>query len=85
MDEKKLASLLEELHTELEQTDSVDATGQELLRHLDTDIHALLERSDARASAIGRLEAAIGHLEATHPTLTLTLSKMLAALSNAGI
>jgi hypothetical protein len=85
MDEQKLAKLLEELQAELAHTDSVDEKGQELLRHLETDLHALLERSAVRASAAQRLEDAISHLELTHPTLTMTLAKMLEALSNVGI
>ncbi|RPH60596.1 MAG: DUF4404 family protein [Chloroflexi bacterium] len=90
MEEQELRKLLEQLQGEIEHTKTVDEKGWELLRHLETDIHALLERSRSEAaqpppSTIQRLEETINHLEVTHPTLTLTLSKMLETLSNAGI
>ena len=42
---QNLRDLLERLHSELEQTESVDETGNEMLDHLDRDIRALLQRS----------------------------------------
>lgn len=90
-EQNNLRELLERLHNELEQTDSVDEQGHEMLRHLDADIRTLLERSEARAEedtddpVVGRLQDTINHFETTHPTLTLTLSEMMTILSNAGI
>ncbi|MEI7845564.1 MAG: DUF4404 family protein [Chloroflexota bacterium] len=90
MDEQGLRNLLEQLHKELENTQSVDQKGRDLLRDLDDDIRQLLSRSGAdqpntEQSLFGRLEESISYLEVTHPTLTNTLSKILESLSNAGI
>ncbi len=90
MNDPELRELLEQLHTEIEQTDAVDDRARELLRHLNGDIRELLDRSEhaplrARASTVRRLEESIRELEVSHPTLTGMLSKLLATLSNAGI
>ena len=90
MEENELRKLLEKLHQEIEEADSVDEKGQELLQELQGDIQSLLDRShqarvDAEPEVSRRLENSIAHLEQTHPTLTATLSQLLAVLSNAGI
>jgi hypothetical protein len=90
MDDQELKSLLERLHTEIEQNETVDEKERELLQHLGDDIRALLARSEgeeaqAAPSIIGHLEESIEHYEITHPELTLMLSKLLSILSNAGI
>lgn len=90
MDDKKLRRLLEQLHAELEHTESLDDKGRDLLRRLDADIRGLLNRSQGdalqvQAPTLERLEAAINHLEITHPTLTMALSELLTTLNNAGI
>ena len=87
MSNEKLRELLEQLHNELDQTESVDERGDELLRHLNSDIRNLLERSrpETRESMLERLQDTIDHFEVTHPTLTKTLSEMMTILSNAGI
>jgi DNA-binding transcriptional ArsR family regulator len=90
MDEQVLRKLLEQLHSELEHTQSVDEKGREMLRALGDDIRELLARSEANQAEIertllDRLEESISYLEVSHPTLTATLSKLLESLSNAGI
>ena len=45
MDDQKLRKLLEKVHAEIENTQSMDANGHELLRDLETDIRGLLARS----------------------------------------
>jgi len=90
MDEQGLRKLLEQLHAELEQTQSVDEKGRELLRELGNDIRDLLTRSDeehlpAEPGLLVRMEESISYLEVTHPILTNTISKILESLSNAGI
>jgi hypothetical protein len=87
--DQNLRDLLERLHSELEQTESVDEKGNEMLNHLDTDIRNLLERSERKEQSDGpvleRLQETMEHFETTHPSLTLTLSEMMTILSNAGI
>ena len=90
MDDNGLRNLLEQLHTEIEHTQQVDDKGREMLQDLSGDIRELLARSDGgqapvQPTLLGRLEESIGYLEVTHPTLTDTLTKLLEALSNAGI
>ena len=90
MDQQELRKLLEQLHTEIEHTQSVDDKGRELLRDLVSDISELLARSNAQSSSaepglLKNLEESISYLEVTHPTITNTISKILESLSNAGI
>ncbi len=90
MDDQELRKLLEQVHTEIENTHSLDDQGRELLRHLDADIRSLLARSgdaplQAGGSTLSRLEQALDHFETSHPALTGMLSKLLETLSSAGI
>jgi len=90
MTDKDLTTLLEQLHTELDSTEAVDEKGRELLRALNADIEELLDRSkvgqtDDDDSLLERWQEYIDHFEATHPTLTATLSHLMRALNNAGI
>jgi hypothetical protein len=87
MNDQKLRELLEQVHSEIEHTESVDEKGREILRDLDADIRKLLERSDAQVdeSMLKRMQDRIDHLEIEHPTLTMALSEMMTILSNAGI
>jgi hypothetical protein len=90
MDEQNLRKSLEQLHTEIENTESVDEKSRELLRDIGSDIRELLARSDggnvkAEQSLFERLQESISYLEVTHPTLTNTISKLMESLSNAGI
>jgi hypothetical protein len=90
MDDNELRTLLHQLHDEIEKTRTVDEKGSELLRDIEGDINALLERSgenplQVHPSIVPRLESALSYFEATHPTLTTVISKLLDSLSNAGI
>ena len=90
MSDENLRKLLEQLHDELERAESMDEKGDELLRHLNTDIKNLLKRSgkgkgQTDEPVLERLQDAIDHFEVTHPTLTRMLSEMMTILSNAGI
>ena len=90
MNDQKLHDLLEQLRNEIEHTQNVDPKGKALLREINADIRALLERSEGDSSRLHpsttkRLEETIAHLEVTHPDLTLMLSELLSILSNAGI
>jgi len=91
MADQNLRELLEQLHKELERTETVDEKGKEILRHLDTDIRSLLKRSrieaeiDVDEPILERWQDTIDHFEATHPRLTTMLSEMMTILSNAGI
>ena len=90
MDNKELRKLLHQLHDEIKNTQAVDEKGSALLSDLEEDIHALLERPEENLvplhpTVVQRLEGALDHFEVTHPDLTMTISKFLDSLSNAGI
>ncbi len=90
MDDQELRSLLEQVHAEIERSDTVDEKERELLTHLAADIRELLARSEgeenlSEPSVVKRLEEAVDQYEITHPDLTMLLSKLLETLSNAGI
>ena len=90
MNDQELCQLLEQLHSEIEQTKSVDEKERELLRELETNIHELLERCEAEniqihPLTIRRLDDATEYLAVNHPTLTAMLSSMSRILSNAGV
>ena len=90
MENKKSRKLLQQLHDEINHTQAVDEKGGELLRDIDKDIRALLERSgdhplQLHPSAIQRLETALTHFEVTHPRLTSLISGLLNTLSTAGV
>jgi hypothetical protein len=90
MNNKIDRELLQQLHDEINNTQTVDEKGEELLRDLDGDIRALLERSEehptqVRPSIVHTLESTLDHFEITHPELTALVSKLLDTLSNAGI
>jgi hypothetical protein len=90
MADKNLRELLEGLHNELQRTESVDEKGRALLHELDTDIRSLLQRSgddgaQTDDTTLQRFQSAMDHFEITHPKLTMAISEMLTALSNAGI
>jgi hypothetical protein len=87
MTEKKLTQLLEQLRNELAGAGAVDDKGRDLLRALNADIEALLQRpeEDSDDSLLERLQDAVDHFEVTHPALTSTLSSLMTFLNNAGI
>jgi len=88
MTEPNLSDLLNNLHEELQHVESVDEKGRDLLRGIDVEIRALLDRSGESAqetSLAKSLQAALDHFEITHPKLTMAISEILTALNNAGI
>ena len=90
MVDQELNELLEQLHSEIENTETVDEKGQELLRDIGTDIQDLLDRSEGKhmkveESTIERLEDTIEYLEISHPTLTAILTRVLDTLGGAGV
>ena len=90
MNDRDLCQLLENLHSEIEATKSVDDRERELLRDLDADIRELLERCEAENAqthplTLRRMEDAIDYMTVNHPALTAMLSNMLNILNNAGV
>jgi predicted component of type VI protein secretion system len=89
MREQHLRQMLEQLHTELQRTDTIDDRSRELLRSVLGDIEDLLERKQKRGrqpeSIIERLREVVRTFEKTHPTLTDTIGRVADALAGMGI
>ena len=89
MPEAKLRSTLAELHQELEQTDSVDAESQRLLREVLADIQTLLESKERSVESDGplseRLREATREFETSHPRVAETVERVVDALAAMGI
>jgi len=82
-----LRELLESLHAELRRTEAVDEKSRALLRAVEHDIEAALERSSGEQdeSFAERLRETVERFEGTHPALTATVSRVLDALVAMGI
>lgn len=86
MNDKKLDSLLEQVHAELQKMDKVDPESLKLLQDLEQDVQSLLKKSDVETpSVLERMQKAVERFEVEHPTLTTLLSEVSTILSNAGI
>ena len=90
MDDPKLRQQLEQLQAEIRQTRSVDDRGRNLLHDLDTEIQALLARSEdnpikVQPATLQGLRATLLHFEVSHPALSALISDLLDGLSNVGI
>ena len=88
MRERHLRQMLEQLHTELQRTDTIDDRSRQLLRSVLDDIEDLLERKEKRVqpeSIVERLREAVRAFETTHPTLTDTIGGVADALAKMGI
>jgi hypothetical protein len=85
MNNPELRDLLEKVHAEIEQTESIDDKGRELLKHLDADIRRLLDSPENTEGVVEQMESAIQHFEVTHPVFTATLGRAMEILSSAGI
>jgi len=90
MTEVELHHQLERLHEELQQIDSVDARGRQLLQTLMSDIQKLIdsgERSQKEVSdRLGEgLKDGIELFEASHPQATMLMAQVVDALQKMGI
>lgn len=85
MDKQQLHTLLEQLHVELEQAQTVNEAEREQLQTLMRDVRELLDRADDNQPAHyqslgGRLGEAVRQFEFSHPGLTLTIGQVLDTL-----
>ena len=86
MNDKKLETLLEKVHVELQKVDKLDSDSLKLLQDLEQDVQSLLKNSNTETSSIlDRLQKGVERFEVEHPTLTTLLSEISTILSNAGI
>ena len=84
-----LKEKLKELHTALEGAHGVDAELSELLRVLDTDIRALLNKSASgqvvESGLATRTQSISARFAAKHPKLATVLGELTDMLSSLGI
>ena len=86
MNDKKLDTLLEQVHAELQKVDKFDADSLKLLQDLQQDVQGLLDKADVETpSVLARMQKAMQQFEVDHPALTALISELSAVLSNAGI
>jgi hypothetical protein len=89
MREQHLRQMLEQLHTELQRTDTIDDRSRELLRSVVGDIEDLLERKEKQGaqaeSIVERLRETVRAFETTHPTLTEAIGRVAEALAGIGV
>jgi hypothetical protein len=88
MEQQKLRELLDTLHQELEQVDSIDDTTEVVLTNLRADMQRLLDEKvgtvDKDESLMERMNEALDHFEEGHPKLSLTLQLLLESLAKMG-
>ncbi len=86
MNDKKLESLLEQVHAELQKVDKVDAESLKLLQDLQQDVQGLLDKAEVETPPVlARMQKAMERFEVEHPALTTLISELSTVLSNAGI
>ena len=88
MAENKLTKLLEQLRDELAGLSELDDKGLDLLQTLKEDVDILLKgtgEDGSDDSLLERWQDAVDHFEDSQPSLSDTISRVMTALSNAGI
>jgi hypothetical protein len=89
MNNETVRELLEQLHGELNQTETVDEHQRELLRTLENDIQELLGREQNQPHHYRglreRLKEAVAQLEASHPQVTLLMRRAIDSLAFLGV
>jgi len=88
MDKKRLHDSLERLRAEIDRQEDLDDPTNQRLGTLAEDVAALHRGDQAGApphSVVQRFEQEIAGLEATHPSLTLTMTEIVEILTAAGV
>jgi hypothetical protein len=88
MEQQKLRELLDTLHQELEQVDSIDENTEVVLSNLRSDMQRLLDEKAGTIhkdeSLMARMNDALEHFEEGHPKLSITLQLLLESLARMG-
>ena len=90
MNKDQLNESLVKLRDELRSLPELDDASRETLRRLDGDIHRILDSSGDvppahHASLRESLEDSVQYLEASHPTITALMNRLIKAMSDMGI
>jgi chorismate mutase len=87
MSNKRIKELLARLHAEVKKTE-VDAETRSTLRELDSDIHELLESSEAEptvASVLKRAKRLEAEFAVDHPTIERFMREVIDMLAKIGV
>lgn len=88
MEKQRLRELLEQLHEELEKTETVDQGTGEVLTGLKQDISRLVQDEtsieDEQEGLTERLNDVVGHFEEDHPKLSMVIQHVLDSLARMG-
>ncbi|MFP4418024.1 MAG: DUF4404 family protein [Chitinivibrionales bacterium] len=89
---KQLREMLEKLHAQLKNADTIDETSQDLLRTVEDDIHNLLKHSDEELpqrkhhrTLKQRLDEASRQLDSNHPKIADTMRHIINTMNSLGI
>jgi len=89
MDKQTLREQLQELHTELQQVETLDAGEREMLQNLAKDVQEVLGVKDDSTQHYGslgdRLREVVAQVEASHPRATMLMRQVIDELSYMGI
>ena len=90
MEQDDLNEALAKLQAELKSVLQIDDASRDKLKKLDEDIHRIMENSgeipaEHHRSLRESLEDSFEYLEASHPTVTGLVSRLIKALSDMGI
>lgn len=91
MEGSKLREILEDLHGELENADSVEPETRDLLRSVMDEIHDVLDRREERSSEeegesiSDRLGQALAEFETSHPRVSFAVERLMKGLADIGI
>jgi septation ring formation regulator EzrA len=89
MDKQTLREQLQDLHTELQQVESLDAGERELLQNLAKDVQEILgqdhDQTQQYSSLGARLREVVAQVEASHPRATLLMRQVIDELAYMGI
>jgi hypothetical protein len=89
MQNEKLQTMISELEKELSGLPSVDDESRQRLLETIQELRSRLKENTgsqpARPLVTDRLQAVVEKFEGSHPTLTLTLSRLIDALGEIGI
>jgi len=89
MPRDELGRLLEDLTSQLEQADALDEADRAALTHLQERIGTALagdgDEAAAPAAQTDSISDLVDRFETSHPTLTMTLGRIMDALNKLGI
>jgi hypothetical protein len=85
MNEENLEQLLKGLKAEIGSGQSLTEDQREALAKIHAEVERALEEPDGESAPVESLRNFVEELEDAHPTLTLTLGRIMDALNKMGI